>query len=156
MTAAKLKADIESGLCWQECVCGRKMHSDYIETSDGEELPPRIVISRKIPDMVFCSRRCAIREENRIRNVEKRRRKTIARALDVWGHGITVLYASGDSRSGLCKCDREAIRTEYPGYVSFTFPGSLGDASGCPWCVQLGVQHRDVEAWNLYRLSRER
>ncbi len=149
-TALEMKDKIQSGLWWQECgYCLREMHDGYLE-DDGDEIPYTISVSTKLDD-VFCSRRCRCKAEKKARQVARRKRRTICRAVKVLGPSIRITYASGDTRSGWCKCDLEKMRTDYPGYVEFKFPGGKYSSSGCPWCGQWGVSNCDTEAWHQWR-----
>jgi len=151
-TAIEMKELILSGEWSQECQCGREMYSDYLIARDDnyDEIPYTISISTKL-DEVFCSRRCRCKAEKRARQIEHRKRRTIGRAVRVLGPSIRISYASGETRSGWCKCDFDKMRTEYPGFVEFKFPGSKYSSCGCPWCGQWGVPNGDKEAWHKWR-----
>ena len=149
-TAIEMKDMILSGNYWRDCECGRTMHEYGLETGDGDEIPYTISVS-KILDDVFCSRHCRNRAEKKERQIEHRRRRTICRAVQVLGPSIVITYASGETRSGWCKCDLEKMRTEFPGFVEFRWSGGKSSACGCPWCGQFGVANGDTEAWHKWR-----
>jgi len=150
--AIEMKERIQSGTSWQECgTCFREMHEEYLN-DEGDEIPYTISISTKL-DEVFCSRLCRCKAEKHARQIEHRKRRTICRAVQVLGLSIRITSASGDTRSGWCKCDLEKMRTEYPGYVDFRFPGGQYGCCGCPWCAQWGVAICDTEAWHKWRFD---
>lgn len=150
-SAIEMKAQIQSGTWWQECgTCYREMHDGYLDDHSGDEISYTISVSTVL-DEVFCSGRCRRKAEKHARQIEHRKRRTICRAVQVLGPSILIKYASGEFRSGWCKCDLEKMRTDYPGYVEFRWPGCKYSSCGCPWCGQWGVSKCDTEAWHKWR-----
>ena len=159
MTATEIAEQIQMGNLWQECVCGVRMHSDETWGTDeyGDEVcrETRIVISKMVDDYVFCSRRCRLNEERRLRQVEHRRRRIAGRVFRKFGpvEFCPYGYIWADARSGWCQCDQKKMG-EYPGSCSFKLRGCQYRINGCVWCGQWGVARCDHEAFQA--LCRER
>ena len=159
MTAREIACAIMDGRMWQECVCGCTMHSDetvgHDENGYDTYRETRIVISQMVDHYVFCSRKCRLEEERRLRQVEHRRRRIAGRLIRKFGKVEfgTSGYIWADARSGWCQCDQKKMG-EYPGSCSFKLPGLMYSVSGCVWCGRWGVSQCDVDAFQA--LCRER
>ena len=155
MTSAELIEKIQAGEYWSECWgdCGNRLTSSCIETDDGDELPARFVTSPHLPEAVFCSSRCKRMALRAIRGAHRRRRRTINRTVAYFGPKVKILYVSGESRAGWCKCDLAKMHTDYPGCVNIKLPGMLYTASGCPWCHQFGCPEIDQTVYRAHLQS---
>ena len=149
-----------AGRMWQECVCGCRIHEWGIAGNkydeDEDVFRDRHIVLRKVVDhMVFCSRKCGLAEERRLRQVEHRRRRIAGLIFKRFGKvkfGFSG-YIWADARSGYCKCD-QAKMGEYPGSFNCKIPGLKYDITGCIWCGQYGVSKIDHDAFRA--LCKER
>jgi hypothetical protein len=152
MTATEIAGAILDGRMWQECVCGCTIYEDETVGTDenGYDVcrETRVVVSKMVDDYVFCSRKCRLAEERRLRQVERRRRRIASVVFQRFGkvefrpHG----YIWADCRSGWCKCDRSKMG-EYPGSFTCKLSTLTYSISGCIWCGQYGVSKIDVDAF---------
>lgn len=152
MTAKEIAGAILDGRMWQECVCGWRIYEDETvgmdEFGDYVYRKTRIVISKMVEHYVFCSRKCRLAEERRLRQVEHRRRRIAGLVFQrfgklEFGHDG---YIWADARSGWCKCDRSKMG-EYPGSFNCKLSTLTYSISGCIWCGQYGVSKIDHSAF---------
>lgn len=152
MTAREIADAIMDGRMWQECVCGCTIHEEETTGTDehGDEVcrETRIVISKTVDDCVFCSRKCRLNEERRLRQEEHRRRRIAGLLFKRFGKATFGPYGYiwGAARSGWCQCDRKKMG-EYPGSFCCKLAGLKYRISGCAWCGQYGVSQCDHEAF---------
>lgn len=162
MNAAELKTAIEQGRYWSECHgphCSNTIRHTHIDShdEDGEylEKPSQVLVSKHIDDAVFCSGKCRREAESDLRRLEKRRRRIIAKAFQLFGRQMVVKYCRPESRNGFCKCDLVRMRTEYPGSISLSIPRVLQYCfCGCVFCGQWDVPKIDRETWRAFLDSR--
>ena len=130
--------------------CWHCEHNVNREDEEGNPVDrgPVVVVG----EFAYCDQKCRDAELSRHAAYQARKEAAIAKAKDLLGDEIEILYASGASRHGWCECKEP----DFPGNVDFKFPGSLGTASGCPWCNGFGCERRDIEAWTKWRKSKQK